>query len=403
MKNQYERIAAVVEAALRVLDVIQDIFRTYQTAVKDTVLYDIQEFTKGWEILKTFSQKKESSRVDELVYKAFLEYINPLPIRPLVSKLVSARMKLISSVHKNLKVETRHAIQMTDKFFNDSLSRALMYHLPSFASPHDELFIRIRRYFVVHFRHRIENEYSLIDKKVTATPIQPKELPLKTNLFSPLNQTDTIDELDEHISPIIQAAHRIIDIIHDISKAYRNADQDTALYDIHEFSKTWELMKNLSEKKDSHGLGELINKAFFQYINPLPIRPLVSKLVSARMKLISSFQKNLELEKGRTIQIADRFFNDSLSCALMYHLPLYASAHAQFFNAIKKYISIYLHNRIENEYSLIDETAAPTPIQPYEPSFTPNPITTPSLFNKDIQVYDGYNSDGEEIIEIIVP
>lgn len=187
----------------------------------------------------------------------------------------------------------------------------------------------------------------------------------------------------ERIAEISKSALKVLDIIRAITEEYQTADKNESLFDTQELNLVWENLKRLKKEGDLLHLNELIHQAFRHYISPLPIRPLVSQLVSARFRFISCLHEKSAKQDLSCIKIADDLFCESLFYSLELTLKAYEAPTQDFFNSLKRvFFAKMMKSLIENPGFLVARCEAPTPIKVYEkPKIIENhESSTPSLF-----------------------
>lgn len=224
------------------------------------------------------------------------------------------------------------------------------------------------------------------------------------NLFIFILVLYDMNNESERLLLCVEVAVELFQVMESVINEYLAADKDEALYNPDELLETWVYLKSLLQKKDVQIFNDYLKNALDKYIHPLPVRPCVSLLLSKRWKMLACFHENLELGQN-FIEISDQLFIDALAQVLKWTLPSHENLNNELIQELKTFFVIAIRQRLDAEYSTISETLSSTPMPAYDAPVSPTKFAaTPSLFNSNMmERYDGYDSDGNEILEIIVP
>lgn len=209
-----------------------------------------------------------------------------------------------------------------------------------------------------------------------------------------------MNQFTEPHAMLVKAYIEVINVLEFIYLDYVKVD-DEKLYDSAELTTLWNRLQCFYQNRDLEQLHLFLKDSLNFYINPLPIRPFVAALYHARTQMFFSFKKYLELEDMELPKMAEKIFVDSLAPALMTILANHDGFNLEFFSDLKQQFSMTLEKKLKNEF--ISRADVPTPNSSYCCSFSPLKPQTPSLFSSSvITVSDDYDSDGNEIVSIIV-
>ncbi len=182
MNNERGRLLLCVEVALELLQVMESIVNEYLMADKEEALYNPDELSETWSLLKSLSKKNDDLELNQYLKTALNKYIHPLPVRPCVSLLISKRWKMIACFHENLELGQNH-IEIADKLFTDAFMKALKEILSSHENLNNELIQELKSSFVISLRQRLDSEYSIIYETLSSTPMPAYDVPVSPAKF----------------------------------------------------------------------------------------------------------------------------------------------------------------------------------------------------------------------------